>query len=287
MSGYRAVGGVFTISAPAASFALVASELRIEDLRSALLGPYAAVDVVSSTGSTNADLAAATGAPDRTVLLAEQQTSGRGRRAREWLSPPAAGLYLSVLLRPTGVPSSQLGTLAMVAGLALLRTARDVAGVPASLKWPNDLMVGPAKVAGVLSEVAPGGAVVVGIGLNVGPLGLDVPSGPGGLAATSLAEAGASVTDRTELAVALLRRFAELESTWRQASGDLVSSGLLAAYVDGCATLGTRVRVEMPGDGMLTGVATDLDAAGELRVTADDGAEVSVSAGDVVHLRAG
>src|SRR2546421_6436394 len=257
----------------------MASELRIDELRRALVapaGPYGALDVVSSPGSTNAALVAATDAVDRTVLLAERQTSGRGRRSREWVSPPAAGLYLSILLRPSGIPGSRLGTLAMVAGLALLRTAREVAGVDAVLKWPNDLLAGSAKCAGVLSEAVPGGGVVVGIGLNVAPLGVDVPAGPGGLAATSLAEAGAAVTDRTELAVGLLTRFAELESRWRAASGDLVASGLLAAYVDGCATLGTRIRVELPGDGTITGVATDLDPAGELKVTSDDGAEVTV-----------
>jgi len=126
----------------------VSSPLRIEDLQQALVapgGPFAALEVVSSTGSTNADLmdAVSTGAADRTVLLAEEQTAGRGRRSREWVSPAESGLYLSVLLRPDGVPAARLGTLAVVAAVALLRTARDVAGVPAALKWPNDLLAGP------------------------------------------------------------------------------------------------------------------------------------------------
>jgi BirA family biotin operon repressor/biotin-[acetyl-CoA-carboxylase] ligase len=255
-------------------------------------GPFRALDVVSSTGSTNADLvaAAASGAEDGTVLIADRQTAGRGRRSRDWISPPGTGLYLSVLLRPGDVPAARLGGLAMVAGLALLRTAREVAGVDAVLKWPNDLLAGPAhgKCAGVLSEAAAGGsAVVVGIGLNVASVPGEVPAGPGGLIATSLAEAGARVTDRTELAVGLLTRFAEVAGSWRTAGGDLVASGLLAAYRDGCATLGQRVLVELPNDSSVVGVASDLDPAGELVIKSDEDGEITVSAGDVVHLRAG
>jgi BirA family biotin operon repressor/biotin-[acetyl-CoA-carboxylase] ligase len=268
------------------------SRLRIDDLQQALVapaGPFAALDVVTSTGSTNADLmdAAGSGAADRTVLIADEQTAGRGRRSREWVSPAGSGLYLSVLLRPAGVPAARLGSLAMVAALALLRTARS-AGVEASVKWPNDLLAGdgPGKVAGVLSEAAPSGdAVVVGIGLNVAPLPVDVPAGPGDLAATSLSDAGATVSDRTELAVSLLTRFAELEADWRKAGGDLAEAGLLAEYREGCATLGQQVRVELPG-GQLTGAASDVDATGELVLTAEDGSRTTVSAGDVVHLRA-
>src|SRR5690606_9810602 len=154
-------------------------------LRAALLAPaggYAAVDVVASTGSTNADLRAAAdaGAADRTVLLAEEQTAGQGRRGRTWVSPPGAGIYLSVLLRPSGVPTQRVGSLSIVAGLALLEVARS-AGVDAVLKWPNDMLASGGKLAGVLSELVPdagGPAVVVGIGLNVFALG-DVPAGPG------------------------------------------------------------------------------------------------------------
>jgi BirA family biotin operon repressor/biotin-[acetyl-CoA-carboxylase] ligase len=259
----------------------------MEKLRSALVapsGPYAALDVVQSTGSTNADLAAAVDAADRTVLIALEQTAGRGRLGREWISP-AAGLYLSVLLRPTEVPAARLGTLAMVAGLALLGTAREVAGVDAALKWPNDLLAGSSrgKCAGVLSEVVAGG-VVVGIGLNVAPLPVAVPSGAGGLVATSLAEEGAVVTDLAALAIALLGRFATVEASWRSSGGDLGSSGILASYKENCATLGQPVRVELP-DGAVSGAAVDISAGGELVIRTDEGAEVPVSGGDVVHLR--
>ncbi|MFC5290452.1 biotin--[acetyl-CoA-carboxylase] ligase [Actinokineospora guangxiensis] len=259
--------------------------LDADTLRKALVddGPYAALDVVATTGSTNADLMADPDAQDRTVLIAEEQTEGRGRRSREWVSPPESGLYLSVLLRPT-VPAAKLGALSLVAGVALVRTARHV-GLMASLKWPNDLLAGAsmAKCAGILAEVT-GDAVVVGIGVNVGRLPREVPAGAGGLPATSFHEEGANV-DRAEVALALLRSFAEVERSWRGAGGDLATSGLLAEYRANCATLGQRVRVELPGDEARQGLAVEVDAEGRLVVDVD-GTARAISAGDVVHLRA-
>ena len=264
-------------------------ELDVEDLRAHLLDRYAEVDVVAATGSTNADLVAAAerGAPDRRVLIAEEQTAGRGRRARTWVSPPGSGLYLSVLLRPEGVPVAKFGTLALVAGVALVRAAR-AAGVTATLKWPNDLLAGtnPAKCAGVLAEVvttAGGPAVVLGIGLNVGPLGTAVPAGAGGLPATSLAQEGGD-PDRAAAAIALLGAFDEAERAWRAAGGDLGEAGLLAFYRAHCCTLGGRVRVELPDGSELRGLAVDVDADGQVVVDVA-GTRRSLSAGDVVHVR--
>ncbi|MFE9745076.1 biotin--[acetyl-CoA-carboxylase] ligase [Saccharothrix saharensis] len=253
-------------------------------LRSALSGRYATVDVVAETGSTNADLraAASRGAHDRTVLVAERQTAGQGRRGRGWTSP-AGGVYLSVLFRPAGVAPSRLPWLTLLAGVALVRTARDV-GVEASLKWPNDLLVGDAKAAGVLAEIiaGEGHAVVLGIGLNVAKLPDDVEPGAGGLVPTSL-EDHAGPLDRTEVAVALLRELAALEEQWRRAGGDEPS--LREEYRRHCVTLGRPVRVELARGDALLGTATHLETDGTLVVRDDAGADHSVSAGDVVHLR--
>ncbi|HEX7658821.1 MAG TPA: biotin--[acetyl-CoA-carboxylase] ligase [Pseudonocardiaceae bacterium] len=276
--------------------------LNVAALRAALLRPvggYAAVDVVEHTGSTNVDLAAAAraGAGDRTVLIAEEQTAGQGRRTRPWVSPPGTGLYLSVLLRPTDVPLAKLPWLALVAGIALARTAEWV-GVEAALKWPNDLLLGSPrkKAAGVLAEViseaAPHGtgkslAVVLGIGLNINHLPPDVPLGAGGLGATSLADEGAIETDRTALAIRLLSEFATAEKAWRDHGGDSATSGLKEQYRRRCETIGKQVRVEVPGGREVTGLAEDLGNDGTLLVRSDDGTERSLSAGDVVHVRAG
>jgi BirA family transcriptional regulator, biotin operon repressor / biotin---[acetyl-CoA-carboxylase] ligase len=256
-------------------------------------GPYSAIDVVASTGSTNADLlaAAAGNARDRTVLVAGEQTAGRGRRGRTWVSPSGSGVYLSVLVRPSTVPAARLGTLGMVAGLALMHAATGTAGVEAVLKWPNDLLVGSdrAKAAGVLSEVVPdaaGQAAVVGVGFNVTALPEGAEPGPGGLVAGSFADAGATVTDRTAITAAFLRAFDEFEVAWRLHDGDVARSGVLAGYREACGTLGQRVRAEMPDGAALVGTAVDVDEEGRLLLKLDEGTPTAISAGDVVHLRA-
>ncbi|EWM15807.1 biotin--[acetyl-CoA-carboxylase] ligase [Kutzneria sp. 744] len=257
--------------------------LDVDRLRAALIGPYARVDVVASTGSTNADLRAAAqaGGADRTVLFAEEQTAGQGRRARNWVSPPYTGLYVSVLLRPA-VPAHRIPWITLLAGIALARTARGL-GVDAVLKWPNDLLANGSKCAGVLAEAD--GAIVLGMGLNVAALPDDVPPGAGGLPATSLEQQGATTTDRTEIAVELLKHLADLDNTWRENQGDPIASGLHAEYRQHCSTLGLRVRIELPGDRELVGTAVEIDTDGQLVVRADDGSRHSVHAGDVVHLR--
>lgn len=266
----------------------MSTPLDVDALRSRLVGPYASVDFTPSTPSTNADLvrAAADGAPDRTVLIAGEQTAGQGRRGRSWVSPPGSGLYVSVLFRPAGVEPARLPWLTLIAGLSLVRVAAWL-GVDAALKWPNDLLLGPErrKGAGVLAE-ASGGAVVVGVGLNVAPLPADVVPGPGGLVPTSLADEGAAEQDLTAIAERLLLHLAEAELGWRESGGDPRPTGLLDQYREHCSTLGQRVRVELSGGVELVGTGQDVAVDGMLVVRADDGADHSVSAGDVVHLRA-
>lgn len=263
------------------------SEIDIAGLRAGLAGRFAGIEVVATTGSTNADLreAAAKGAPDRTVLIAEEQTAGVGRRARHWNSPKGTGIYVSVLLRP-GVPFAALGSLSVVAGLAVREVATR-AGVTASLKWPNDVLIGSAKCAGILSEAVAGEqpTVVLGIGLNVLPLGEEISPAPGGLTPTSLAENGATTTDRTELAGWLLTALAEREALWRAASGDLASAGLLGEYRLHCATLGQNVRILLPNGDELTGLANAIDDSGQLELLLGSGERHTVFAGDVVHVR--
>ncbi len=264
--------------------------LDAERLSAALSGRYAAIQVVATTGSTNADLreAAEKGAEDRTVLIADEQTAGLGRRARHWTSPKGSGLYVSVLLRPREVSFAALGSLSVVAGLAVREVAASL-GVDATLKWPNDVLAGPdrAKCAGILAEAIAGdeASVVLGIGLNVLPLGEDVAAGPGGLPATSLAEQGAKETDRAEIALRLLSELDERERRWRLAGGSLAEAGLLGDYRRHCATLGQDVEVQLPDGSALTGRAADIDAAGQLQVDVPGGERYTVFAGDVVHVR--
>ncbi|MCP3800451.1 biotin--[acetyl-CoA-carboxylase] ligase [Allokutzneria sp. A3M-2-11 16] len=273
--------------------ALPADALRAELL--APNGPYTALDVLDRTGSTNTDLAAAAreGAPDRTVLIAEEQTAGRGRNTRSWVSPARAGIHVSVLLRPAGVPVARFGWLMMLGGVVVQRVLSGLCAVDAVLKWPNDLLVGPdrAKCCGVLAEAVGGSspAVVLGIGVNVHQRADELPVGPGGLPPTSLALQGADCLERDRILVELLRELDFAERQWREHSGDPVRSGLVEQYRQVCGTLGQRVRVELPASGgatrFLLGVAEDVDDDGRLVVRTADGSAQPISAGDVIHLR--
>ncbi|HEU4346291.1 MAG TPA: biotin--[acetyl-CoA-carboxylase] ligase [Actinoplanes sp.] len=262
--------------------------LSARSLERALLVPggvWRRLEVRAETGSTNADVAAAAraGEPEGLVIVAEQQTAGRGRRDRQWVSPPRAGLTLSILLRPAGVPNKQWGWLPLLAGVALQDAVRRIAEVDAALKWPNDLLVRDAKCAGILAEVI-GDAVVLGIGLNVTTRAGELPPATG-LPATSLQLAGARSTDREPLLKALLRGLAQWYLGWREAGGDAEMCGLLGAYRRVCATIGRSARVQLPAGTELAGEVTTVDRDGQLVIRTADGTLQRVSAGDVLHVR--
>jgi BirA family transcriptional regulator, biotin operon repressor / biotin---[acetyl-CoA-carboxylase] ligase len=264
---------------------LVAAAVRAAVLAGSAL--YTSVEVVGRTGSTNADLltAATTGAAEGSVLVAEEQSAGRGRLDRSWQSQPGAGLTFSVLLRPAEVPPGGRGWLPLLTGVAVTMALATQTAVDARLKWPNDVLAegpdGPRKLAGILAEQA-GEAIVVGVGLNVGATRRELPPGQ----ATSLLIAGGTNLDRQAILAAVLRELERWYLRWTAAPrpGDAAVSGLRAAYLRACSTVGRDVRVELPGGGVLVGHADDVDDAGRLVVTAADGVH-AVSAGDVVHVR--
>lgn len=248
-------------------------------LQSALAPAWSRIEVVAETGSTNADLLADTAAPDRSVLVAERQSAGRGRLDRTWTAPPGVSLTFSVLVRPEPATSTW-GWLPLLTGLALQEAVVDAAGVTAGLKWPNDLLVGPeaGKAAGILAQTN-GPAVVIGIGLNVSTAAEELPP-----PATSLALCGARELDHTVLLTAILTRLHERLTEWTDARGDAQASGLASAYARACLTVGQQVAVSTTDGRVLTGSATGLDGTGRLLVTSG-GATVAVGAGDVQHLR--
>jgi BirA family biotin operon repressor/biotin-[acetyl-CoA-carboxylase] ligase len=268
-------------------------------LRAAALGGFwTAIDVVASTGSTNVDLLArATGDPEARegqVLVAEEQTAGRGRLGRTWTSVPGAALTFSVLLRPVTVPPARRGWLPLMAGVAVASAVRSVTGVGvgggvgvgAALKWPNDVLVGDRKLAGILAEQSlDGSSVVIGMGLNVATPAHALPVSPAGVPATSLLVEGASVS-REALLLEILRQFERWYIAFR-ADPDPVRTGLLDAYRALCATLGQEVRVELPIGRFMTGVARGIDPDGRLLIADNPGdPPMAISAGDVVHVRA-
>ena len=252
------------------------------------------IRVVTETGSTNADLLAVAreGAREGVVLVAEAQTAGRGRMGRRWTSPPRAGLTFSVLLRPYGIPAALLGWVPLLTGTAVAAAIKAVAAVDTSLKWPNDVLAGEAKLGGILAERS-GSAVVVGIGVNVYQRRAELP----GDGATSLlletaaagpAEAGGITRPdlRARVLVGVLAALSERYLAWRDqfSPGDAEASGLRQEYLGWCTTLGREVTVTLPGGKAVAGAAVGVDWAGRLEVSTISGT-VPVSAGDVVHLR--
>ena len=249
-------------------------------------GLWREIEVVQSTGSTNADLLARAlrGEAEGAVLAAEEQRAGRGRMGRTWTAPPRAALTFSMLLRPA-VPPARRGWLPLLTGVAVATAVTGVTGVETRLKWPNDLLAAGAKLAGILAE-ASGDAVVVGIGLNVSTEPAEFPSPrPGALPATSLRAAGATAPNREDILLAILEGFERWYRAWQQAGGDPDRSGLRPEYTRLSATIGRTVRAELPGGQALSGPAVGVDSDGRLLVRVSPGSEVAVAAGDVVHLR--
>jgi len=251
-------------------------------------GLWREVEIVRSTGSTNSDLvalAASGKAAEGSVLVAEEQTSGRGRLDRQWTAPARSGLFFSVLLNPGEVPVARWGWLPLLTGVAVATGLSRAAGVDTALKWPNDLLVTVGgeerKAGGILAERAGDQGVVVGVGINVTLRADELPV-PG---AGSLALAGAVSTDRDTLLRAVLRSLEEWYGRWREAGGDPATSTLQETYAAGCATLGRTVRAELPGDRSVVGEAVAIDGDGRLVIATENGVQAPVGAGDIVHLR--
>ncbi len=234
--------------------------------------------IAKSTGSTNADLAAAarSGAPGGTVLVTADQQAGRGRFDRVWRTPPDTCVALSVLVRPR-VGVERWGWLSLLVGIAVVDGVRAATGLGASVKWPNDVLIGGRKTCGILSEAVEtdtGRAAVLGVGLNIALQAADLPVPT----ATSLALEGSDApADAVVLAV-----LAALHDWYRRWDA---SESLLDAYRQRSGTLGRRVRVHLPA-GDVEGVAIDVDDDGSLVVQTAQGVR-TFAAGDVVHLRAG
>lgn len=224
-------------------------------------------DTIDSTNSRGRELAQA-GRED-VVVLADAQTGGKGRLDREWASPPG-GVWLSLVLRPD-IPTASAPVFTLAAAVATTDAVRDL-GAEAGIKWPNDVLVGEKKVAGILTEMSGEmdrvSWIVVGIGINADVDGESVPAN-----ATTLRELVDSV-DRRRLVQTLLERFDELRQD---------PSAVLPAWRERTVTLGRRVRVETPSE-TIVGTAVDVEFPGALVVETDSGRRV-VSAGDCEHLR--
>ncbi len=221
------------------------------------------------------------GEPEGAVVLAEEQTAGRGRAGRTWSSERAAGIYVTLLLRPKLAPV-QAPLLTMMAGLSAHAAVEAVTGLAVDLKWPNDLIIGSKKVGGILTEMhaEPGQVrfVIVGIGLNV-----NQEKFPAELAsiATSLRLEVGKTQPRLELLVRLLREF---ESDYNRMLREGVASVVKRFEVISSYAHGKRVRVTNGTESYL-GTTAGLGPEGLLQVERDDGRVVTVIAGDVAEAK--
>jgi len=238
--------------------------------------------IVPQSASTNAELrersADADAWPHLSVLVTDTQTAGRGRLERSWVTPAGSALAVSVLLRALPDDMQARGWIPLAAGVAMTdAVSAQLPGRDVGLKWPNDVLVDGRKICGILAE-ATADAVIVGSGVNTAMTAEQLPV-PTAVSFTALdVEADA---DRL-IADYLTRLDALIDALHR--GEDAVSSGLHAATVARCVTLGQQVRVLLPGAAELNGTARGIDADGRL-VVADDAGEHPVSAGDVVHVR--
>ncbi len=240
------------------------------------------VEHCAQTGSTNADLATraerGTLLPG-TVLVTEEQTAGRGRAGRDWQCPPGAGLMFSVALRLPAVPAERRGWIGAVLGLSIVTAFARAAGVSATLKWPNDVLVDGAKCAGILGELA-GDALIVGSGINVSLTGDELPRAD----ATSLALVGGRL-DRAELLAATLNELGAWCDRWAAARGDVDDAGIRPHYRTACSTIGSPVRILLPSGHWVIGTAVDVGESGGLSIRDENGDRQTYTAGDVVHVR--
>jgi BirA family biotin operon repressor/biotin-[acetyl-CoA-carboxylase] ligase len=234
---------------------------------------------VVSTNAALRELALA-GAPEGTVVLADSQTAGRGRGGKAWFSPPGVNLYASVLVRPALRPGA-VPTLAFAASLAMVDAVREV-GLPAAIKWPNDVLVRRRKVAGTLAEAAIRDEqvehVILGVGANVNvtQAALRAALGPSAVGATSLAEMLGQPVDRTEFAAAYLGALDE----WLAIHKAQGPAPLLQAWRQLDIVSGRRVEVREAG-GTLEGRALGVDDEGHLRVSGHDGRVHTVLTGEI------
>jgi BirA family biotin operon repressor/biotin-[acetyl-CoA-carboxylase] ligase len=238
-------------------------------------------DELPSTNSLALERAAA-GAPERTVLLADSQTDGRGRAGREWRTPQGTALALSIIFRPT-IGRALWPWFGLAAALAVRDAVERVAGISGAVKWPNDVLIAGRKVAGILLETrhtvspASDGAIVVGIGINVNNRSATLPKAFRN-AAISLLDASGTVIDRNELTAATL----DAVNAGISGLPDTVEA-LRDRWRSTSATFGAMVAVSTPG-GLVEGIDDGLDSQGRLVVRTREG-ERTVHTGEVLLCR--
>ena len=234
---------------------------------------------LATVGSTN-DVAASL--PEGSVVVAEQQTAGRGRRGRAWFSPPGSGLYVSAVLAPARAtePARAVGLLTLAAGVAIAEAIQDAAALRVDVKWPNDLYVGTRKLGGILAEAttsggAPVDRVVVGFGVNV--VAAAYPPDVADRATSLEQETGGRPVDRERLLHASLAALAKRYDDLLVGRFDDILHAWRARAPSAAGARVTWLSASGPVDGLTAGV----DGAGALQIRIDDRLE-RIVAGEII-----
>ncbi len=241
--------------------------------------PVGEVRYTEETASTNDDALQwlEEGAPDASLVCTGMQTRGRGRMERTWYSTPDASLAFSVIFHAGGRNPESVSLLAPFAGLAVCKALEASLGLSAQIKWPNDVLLGGRKVAGILSEAVWDGlscrGVVVGIGVNVAPESVP-PLQELAFPAGSIEEAAGKAIDRWYLLCAIITELVYSRSA-------VGSAGFFGEWEDRLAFKGEMVEVLSPAGGRISGRLAGISPAGSLRIRLDDGTTRDVAAGDV------
>ena len=232
-------------------------------------------ETVDSTNE-EAKRQALAGAPGGSLFIAEQQTGGKGRLGRNWVSPAGTGMWFSILLRP-GVLPLRIAATTLLAGVAVCGAIREITGCEAMIKWPNDIVAGTRKICGILTEMSAEMErvefVVIGIGINANTTAF--PEALQSKATSIRLETGKPVR-RVALLQEILRRLEKL----LKENAVALTPAFLESYRSMCASLGRLVGFQRDGRRM-TGTAADISPEGELIVRLSDGSLETVFSGEV------
>ncbi len=261
-------------------------ELSIEEIRDRL----AALDLtigndilffpVTASTNTVAAALAANGQKDGTVIIADSQTEGRGRRGRTWVSPPGRNLYLSIILRPCMQPKDA-AMLTLLSAVACASAIQKLSSIPVSIKWPNDLMAAGKKIGGILTEMKTDAGridyAVIGIGININLDSCDMPDHIMNTATSVMLQAGEHQS-RTQYAVEIIKSL----NYWYTILLESGKGAIIDSWKRLSSTLGHVVTVTL-GDTEVRGLAEGIDTDGLLMLKLEDNSVVRISAGDVEY----
>ncbi len=239
--------------------------------------------IFEETASTNTEAfrLAEAGAPEGTVVIADRQTAGKGRLGRQWVSPGGVNLYLSLVLRPD-LPPYEAPQLTFLSAVAVARAIEDLAGIKAEIKWPNDLLIGGRKVAGLLNEMSAEtdrvSFVILGIGVNINMAAGQFPDGLRTPATSLMIESGRQIS-RSLFAARLLELLDSGYATFAESGFGTVRE----EWGRRCNAFGRNVMVES-GIAVLTGAFSGIDHDGAMLVRFEDGRVERVMSGDVTII---